>query len=128
VEQDLSDLRFVPATLEVERDGDARVSTVTLRGEIDLRAHNTLRHLLWTEIDAGCNLIVDLTAVDFLDSTAIGLLVGALKRARERLPDTRQPHVVLVVRPGEVLRTFALTGLDRVFALTESLEDARSVI
>jgi anti-sigma B factor antagonist len=55
-------------------------------------------------------LVVDLEAVTFLDSTVLGLLVGARRRMRER-----GGEVQLVYPRGTARRIFELTGLDAVF-------------
>jgi anti-sigma B factor antagonist len=82
------------------------------------------------EVDAGRHLVVDLTKVDFLDSTGIGLLVGVLKRVRERGEWLGQPptELILVVGGGEVERTLQITGLDRVFTRVFRAEDADALI
>ena len=68
----------------IETVGDAHV--VTLRGEIDAftapSLRDDLRHLV--EETGAVNVVVDLEAVTFLDSSALGALVGVLRRLRER--------------------------------------------
>jgi anti-sigma B factor antagonist len=66
-------------------------------------------------IDAGATAVVcDLSAVTFLDSSGLGVLVGALKRLRERGGE-------LYVVPGTAgRRILELTALDRVIELHES--------
>jgi anti-sigma B factor antagonist len=118
-----------PATVALERRQESGTSVVKVRGEIDLQIEKQLREVLINEINHGWNLIVDLSQVDFFDSTAAGLLVGVLKRARER--DQRlgleQTQLVLVVDTPAVRRTLAIIGLDRVFTITDRLEDAESL-
>jgi anti-sigma B factor antagonist len=96
----------------IEQVGDAYV--VTLRGEIDAYTAPALRLDLRRLIeDVGAStLIVDLAAVTFLDSSALGALVGALRRLRER--DGR----LRIVQPqAAAARIFQLTGLDTVLDL-----------
>ncbi len=97
----------------IEQIGGAFI--VTLRGEVDASNTPALRADLRRLIeDMGASLIiVDLAAVTFLDSSALGALVGALRRLRER--DGR----LRVVQPlaAAPTRTFQLTGLDTVFDL-----------
>ena len=66
------------------------------------------------------NIIVDLQGVGFIDSSGLGVLVGALRRAKERSGSIR-----LVCDRDNVLKIFRITGLDKVFPIFDSVEDAR---
>ena len=87
------------------------VTVVRVSGDIDLATAPRLRAaLLDTDRQGRHRLQVDLRSVDFVDSTAIGVLIGALRRARMAGGD-------LVVsglgpRPAQL---FGLLGLDAVF-------------
>lgn len=99
----------------------AGLYVVTLHGEIDAyttpRLRSDLHQLL--EDDAVKALVIDLAAVTFLDSSALGALVGALRRLRERAGHLR------IVRPeGNAARIFELTGLDAVLDLYAGREAA----
>lgn len=84
---------------------------LTLRGELDAHSAPELRARLHALIDEGSGrLIVDLAGVTFLDSTILGLLVGALRRMRES-----GGELLLVYPPEPARRIFAFTGLERVF-------------
>ncbi len=62
---------------------DAERHVVAVRGEIDLFTAPELKQVLAESIEAGRNrIIVDLTETTFLDSTALGVLIGAVKRLR----------------------------------------------
>jgi anti-sigma B factor antagonist len=115
-----------PLSVSFDRRTESATTVVSLRGEIDLHRHAELRAVLTHEVDAGRNLIVDLTEVDFLDSTGLGLLVGVLKRARERGErlGIDPTGLVLVVSALEVRRTLEVTQLDRVFTIVDRIEDA----
>lgn len=105
----------------IERFGDAYV--VTLQGEIDAYASPALRRDLRDLIDdVGVSIVViDLSAVTFLDSSALGTLVGVLRRLRERDGGLR------IVEPRTAAaRIFALTGLDAVLELYPTCEAALS--
>lgn len=119
-----------PLSIAFDRDTESATTVVTVSGEIDLRLHDQLREVLIHEVDADRHLIVDLTDVDFLDSTGLGLLVGVLKRARERAErlgvDTAA--LILVITAPEVWRTLQITRLDSVFTVVDRLEDAQSLV
>jgi len=95
--------------IEVER-GEPTV--VVLRGDLDLGTAPDLRECLVKVIDEGARIVVDLEAVDFLDSAGLGILVGGLKRAR-----TRGAELELVCTSRDVLKPLEITGLDRVFTI-----------
>jgi anti-sigma B factor antagonist len=74
------------AGLEVTSDdGESvvdHVSTLTVIGEIDYSTSPQLRRTLLDVLDAsGPDAVVDLSAVDFIDASGIGVLVGAARLA-----------------------------------------------
>lgn len=94
---------------------------VSLTGEIDVITAPRLREHLAGACAAEAGIIVDLTHVDFLDSAGIGVLVGALKRARAR---GRTLH--LVCPRHRIREVLTATGLARVFRIHDTLDGAAS--
>ena len=89
-------------------------------GEIDVFTAPALRSKIISLVEEGTKaLIVDLNHVEFLDSTGLGVLVGALKRLRGV-----GGEFALVCDQERVLKIFRITGLDRVFTLYNSIESA----
>ncbi len=92
-------------------------------GEIDYSASPQLSERLSERIDGGITRVVlDLSTVTFIDSTAIGALVSAATRLRELGGGT-----LAVVCPEEnrrVVRIFEIAGVDSVIAMHGSREDA----
>jgi len=113
---------------DLDRDPGLRISVqsgdeqlvVCVAGEIDVYTAPRLREQLMPLAGAG-TLIVDLSEVSFLDSTALGVLVGAMKRQRERGGTMR-----IVTAGTRVRRLFEITGLTRVFTCYETLDEATS--
>ena len=100
--------------------GQAPVATVT--GEVDVYSAPALRDGLTDLLSAGSSVIVDLTGVGFLDSTGLGALVAARKTAEEQgviLP--------LVCTAERILKLFTITGLDGVFTLCSSVDQAQKL-
>lgn len=96
------------------------VSVVTVEGEVDVYTAAQLRQTLDQEIaDGHVRLVVDLDSVTFLDSTGLGVLVGRLKLVRNDSGWLR-----IVCSSERILRVFRITGLDKVFGIHDSLEDA----
>jgi anti-sigma B factor antagonist len=95
-------------------------AVVTARGELDVATSPALRDCLLGLIGDGTReLIVDLTEVDFVDSTALGVLVGVFKRLREN-----GGTFALVCPHERLLKVFRVTALDRVFAMRKSVPAA----
>lgn len=93
---------------------------LTPKGEIDAYSAPLLRDRITDALEPGViRLVVDLSRTTFLDSSALGVLVGALKRMRER-----DGTLHIVVPPPEIRRVFEITNLDRVFDLHDSLASA----
>ncbi|HET9287506.1 MAG TPA: STAS domain-containing protein [Gaiella sp.] len=108
----------------LELDSGAGMAVLTLRGELDAHDAPRLKDLLSGALerlggtDDPC-LVLDLTGVAFLDSTALGTMVGALRRVREAGGEMR---VVLPETPAR--RIFEITGLEDVLAVYASREAA----
>ena len=92
-------------------------------GEIDYAASPQLRERLADHVSDGKRqLVLDLTAVTFIDSTAIGVLVGAAMRAQE-LGDGSLA-VVCGEENRRVLRIFEIAGVESVITVHHSREEA----
>jgi anti-sigma B factor antagonist len=106
--------------LVVDVDEYEGVVVVRARGEVDLGSAPRLRDVAVARLMAGdLILVIDLSAVDFIDSVGLGTLVAILKRAR-----SLGGEVTLVVTSARVLRPLELTGLDAAFAIHDQLEAA----
>jgi anti-sigma B factor antagonist len=94
---------------------------VSLAGELDLYNASTVREaLLACCAESPERLIVDLSGVKFIDSTALGVLI----EARTRLANRKS---FLLAAPGlETRRALEISGLDRHFAVHETVEQARA--
>src|SRR3954468_21846963 len=104
-----------------------RSYVLAVRGELDLASTPELEtRLRRLQELGGHHLVVDLSDVTFLDSTALGLLLRETRRL-ERSDGT----LLIVASDPRVLRTFAISGTDRVFdvrpRLAEALEAVRDL-
>ena len=96
------------------------VKILLVHGDADLHSAPDLRERVRGAIDDGATtLVVDLSATTLVDSTSLGVLLGAIKRLRKRDGQMR-----LVVPRPELRRVLEITMLDRIFALHETLEEA----
>jgi anti-sigma B factor antagonist len=95
--------------------GETRIVRVT--GELDLYTAPELERALELDGHANERVVVDLSECRFIDSTALGILVGAHRR--------NGGSALLVVTSGvEALRAFEVSGLERHLTLHPSLESA----
>ena len=98
-----------------ERNGYA---ILAVRGEVDVYTAPRLRERLVELVSQGKHqIIVDLEGVDFLDSTGLGVLVGALKRLR-----AAGGGLSLVCDKEPLLKIFRITALDQVFPLFATVD------
>ncbi|NJP89006.1 STAS domain-containing protein [Nonomuraea sp. FMUSA5-5] len=98
--------------------GDCAVLKVA--GEVDVFTAPKLREQIIDLAAKGTvHVIADLSAVQFLDSTGLGVLVGGLKRLR-----TQDGTLSLVMTTDRISRIFKITGLTAVFASHSSVQDA----
>ena len=93
---------------------------VTVTGEIDLLASPYLRESLVEAVGSGARgVLVDLSKATFVDSTTLGVLMGAARRMRDR-----DGVLTIVCDNASILTIFEITRLDRVFDIFASVNDA----
>jgi anti-sigma B factor antagonist len=103
-----------------EQPIDAERHVLAVRGEIDLFTAPELKQVLAESIEAGrIRIIVDLTDTTFLDSTALGVLIGAVKRLR-----SRDGALAIVNIDDNIAKTFEITGLDQIFTIVPTRDEA----
>ena len=101
------------------READGK-TVVTVGGEIDVYTAPKLRDKITELVAAGVyDIVVDMGAVEFLDSTGLGVLVGGLKKVRAHDGSMR-----LICNQERLLKIFRITGLAKVFAIHGSQADA----
>ena len=96
------------------------IEVVDVEGEIDVYTAPRLRQTLIDLVEWGAtDIVVDMEKVDFLDSTGLGVLVGGLKRVKDR-----EGTMKLVATQDRILKIFDITGLSKVFPIFGSLDQA----
>ena len=106
------------AELAIDVSAQGPAAVVSVRGDIDLHTAPQLRARLdevLEEAPTAPRIVVDLTGVDFLDSSALGVLVGANRSALQR----GGWFAVAGARPN-IVKVFEITRLTEVFPLFDS--------
>jgi anti-sigma B factor antagonist len=103
-----------------EENLDDQRHVVAVTGEIDLFTAPELKAVLSEAVEAGrTRIVVDLTETSFLDSTALGVLIGAVKRLR-----SRDGVLTIVNTDPNIAKTFEITGLDQIFTIRPTRDEA----
>jgi anti-sigma B factor antagonist len=102
-----------------QRQIDDRTSVLSVEGELDLASAPNLKWALADVLGEGCSqLVLDLSLVRFIDSTALGVLVGAHRNLGDGV------RLAIACEHPDVLNIFELTGLDATFDIFSSFDDA----
>jgi anti-anti-sigma factor len=104
-----------PFSVTVSTDGDR--TTVALRGELDLSGVDRAREAIDQAQDSGTSLLVlDLSELDFVDSTGLEVMLRAARRAQD------EGRRLIVQRPSRyVRRLLELTAIDRSLDVVEDV-------
>ena len=104
--------------VETRKSGDWAV--VDVEGEVDVFTAPKLREQIIALLTGGSTrIVVNLEKVGFMDSTGLGVLVGGLKRVKEK-----EGTLALAGAHGTVLRVLNVTGLNSVFPLHDTVDQA----
>jgi anti-sigma B factor antagonist len=99
---------------------DADTHVIELGGEIDLYTAPEFKERMVQVIEDGKKqVIVDLSKATFIDSTTLGVLVGGVKRLRPA-----GGTLALVCSDQNIVKIFEITGLDRVFPIYDTRDEA----
>jgi anti-sigma B factor antagonist len=100
---------------DVSAEVSVGVATVSVRGEVDVYTAPQLRERLYGVVAEGSSRVVlDLSAMTFIDSTGLGVVVGALKRLRESGGD-----LVLRSPSRSTRKVLEITGLTRIVEILD---------
>ena len=108
-------------TIETRHEPDCTI--VTVAGEIDMVTVTGLRERLFELAATSRPLVADLDRVGFIDSTGLGVLVGAANRAASCGGTFR-----VVCAQRNIWQLFRLSGLNRRIPLTHTLDEARQAL
>ncbi len=105
--------------VQTERVDDSTY-VIALTGEVDLYTAPEFKQQLLDVIAKGAkDVVVDFTNTTFIDSTTLGVLVGGVKRLR-----AQEGRLSLVCSDRNITKIFEITGLDRVFTIYPTRDEA----
>ena len=105
--------------IKTEQLGDDAF-VISLAGEVDLYTAPEFKQQLLDVIgQGGREVVVDFTNTTFIDSTTLGVLVGGVKRLR-----SNEGQLALVCKDRNITKIFEITGLDRVFTIYPTRDEA----
>jgi anti-sigma B factor antagonist len=115
---------MTPHVLLTDEAIDGETQVVRARGELDLYAAPEFKRHLADAIEGGkTRIVVDLTDAEFMDSTALGVLLGTLKRLR-----VRGGTLALASEEATILRILEVTGMDQVLDLHPTANEALAAV
>ena len=103
-----------------DEEVDAETHVISLGGEVDLYTAPEFKERMVQVIEDGKKrVVVDLSEATFIDSTTLGVLVGGVKRLRPA-----GGSLSLISTDENITKIFEITGLDRVFPIHSSRDEA----
>src|SRR5262249_30976899 len=117
VRGDYSRMNFDIKTEQLSSDA----YVISLSGEVDLYTAPEFKEQLKDVIEqqGATEVVVDFTNTTFIDSTTLGVLVGGVKRLR-----TNDGRLSLVCSDRNITKIFEITGLDKVFEIHATRDEA----
>jgi len=95
---------------------------VAVEGEVDIHSAPQLERAITDAINAGHPTVtVDLSLVGFIDSSGLGALITALRQS-----EAANSKLILLSPQGAVERVLALTGLDKMFVVHNSVDESNA--
>ncbi len=105
--------------LEVETHERSGWIAVTVRGQLDVAtAPDFQQALMQAQFDGSSRVVVDLGGVEFLDSMGLGVIVGAIKRAR-----TQAGEIALAAPNDRVRQVLESSGVAEIVPVVGAVED-----
>jgi anti-sigma B factor antagonist len=102
------------------RSVESDTVVLDLQGEVDAFTAPKLKQEMISQIERGTTkMAIDLADVTYLDSTGLGVLIGGLKRTRDK-----GGELVLICPNVRIMRIFDITGLSRIFDMFKTEGEA----
>jgi len=84
---------------------------VVLSGEVDIYTSQELKENLYRVVESNKkDVIIDCKELNYIDSTGLGIFVGALKKAKQY-----EKKIKIINLKDNIKKLFIITGLDKIF-------------
>ena len=101
--------------LKVREEQVGDVVNIFVSGEVDIYTSQGLKERLYSIVDSTqANLRIDCKELNYIDSTGLGIFVGALKKAKQL-----DKKIYITNLKDNIKKLFIITGLDKVFIIEE---------
>ena len=112
-----------PAVFEGEGIGEY-IQVVAVTGELDLSNASSLVRQVETAVRSGRNcIVIDLSGITHMDSTGLAAMIEA-----HHLTLSRRGRLALVAQSESVRRTIEVRGLDRLFTIVPTRDEALDAV
>lgn len=97
--------------LKSQYDGDKKLWVVDVIGEIDIYTASKLKETLAGMLNEyNSDVKINCKQLDYIDSTGLGVLIGALKRLKQE-----NKNIIIKSPRKNILKLLSITGLDKIF-------------
>jgi len=101
-----------------------KAQAVEVQGEIDVYTSPRVKETINELIEKGhYQLVINLEGVRYIDSTGLGVLIGALKKVREH-----NGRILLVCTNPQIKKIFNITGLVKIFEIFKDEDEALQIL
>ena len=101
-----------------------KAQAVEVQGEIDVYTSPRVKEAINELIEKGhYQLVINLEGVRYIDSTGLGVLIGALKKVREH-----SGRILLVCTNPQIKKIFNITGLVKIFEIFKDEDEALQIL
>ncbi|MCX7709832.1 MAG: STAS domain-containing protein [Clostridia bacterium] len=103
--------------LKVREEQSKGVVTISISGEVDIYTSQGLKEKLYQIADTTqLDIKIDCKELNYIDSTGLGIFVGALKRAKQN-----DKKIYISNLKESIKKLFIITGLDKVFIMSDDI-------
>ncbi len=106
--------------INIETEELGACSVINVHGDIDVYSSPKVKETINALIEKEAyKIIINLEDIRYIDSTGLGVLIGALKRVKEH-----GGNITVVCSNPQIKKVFTITGLVKIFGIYSSNEEA----
>jgi len=108
-------------TMQHQVQEEGHITVISLSGSVDANSALELRNIIQGLVKEGTNILIDLSEVNFIDSSGLSVFIKAYQ-----IGQNVGAQITLASPQPSVRKVFKLTGLEKLFNIVDSLEEGRS--